>query len=63
MSLRTIGLVVTLVLGRLVGPLPAEAQKGGGRLASLWVGREGHVYSDFLAGLEILVPLDTVPSP
>ncbi len=30
MSLRTIGLIVTLVLGLLVGPLPAEAQKGGG---------------------------------
>ncbi len=35
----------------------------GGSLASLRVGREGQVYSDFLFGLEILVPLDTVPSP
>ncbi len=29
MRLRTIGLICTLVLGLLAGPLPAEAQKHG----------------------------------
>jgi hypothetical protein len=34
MRLRTIGLISTLLLGLLVTPLPAKAQRGG-RLASL----------------------------
>ncbi len=36
MRLRTIGLIATLALGQLTGPLPVEAQQAGKVLASFW---------------------------
>ena len=38
MKLRTIGLISTLVLGLLAGPLPAEAQKAGKVYRIGWLG-------------------------
>jgi len=59
MKLRTIGLISTLVLGLLAGPLPVEAQKAGkvyriGYLSARWAEQQKSLIAAFQQGLEEL---------
>ncbi len=60
MKLRTIGLISTLALGLLAGPLPAEAQQAGKmpRVGYLSYGRKSPALNPFRQGLRELGYVD-----